>query len=105
MDNLDGLTLPEEARWAKNVYWMYSILIENSFGIGRDEVMKNLKESGVDTRQFFVPVHEQPIYMKNYKKEKFPIAENLSRKGLNLPSGLTIKESEIKYITNVIKSM
>ncbi len=45
-------TLPYEEPWAKNVYWMYGILVDESFGNTRDELMKKLKAKGVDTRAF-----------------------------------------------------
>ncbi len=33
------ITLPVEEPWAKNVYWMYGILIDKSFGLSKDELM------------------------------------------------------------------
>ena len=46
-------TLPYEEPWARNVYWMYGILVEKSFGVAKDDLMKKLKEKGVHTRSFF----------------------------------------------------
>ena len=33
---------------AKNVYWMYSILIEDEFGMSRDELMLELEKKGIE---------------------------------------------------------
>lgn len=99
-----GITLPPEALWAKNVYWMYTVLIEDSFGKARNDLMPYLKEKGVDTRSAFYPVHTQPVYAKQYKGEKYPIAEELSRKGLNLPSGNTLTDDQIKCVAETIIS-
>jgi len=30
LSNVPGVTLPMEAEWARNVYWMYCILIDSS---------------------------------------------------------------------------
>ena len=57
-----GLSLPKQAPWAENVYWMYSILVESQFGMTRDAVMEALGERGIDTRPFFVPLNRLPIY-------------------------------------------
>lgn len=101
---LDGqVTLPPEAPWAKNVYWMYSILIEDKFGISRDELMKNLENDGIETRTFFYPIHVQPIYARHYTGEKFPVADELSRKGMNLPSGNSLTAQEVTYICECVK--
>jgi len=99
----DQVTLPPEAPWAKNVYWMYSILIEDTFGISRDELMKNLENDGIETRTFFYPIHVQPIYAKHFIGEKFPIADELSRKGVNLPSGNSLTAQEVTYICECVK--
>jgi perosamine synthetase len=104
LKEVEGVTLPPEATWAKNVYWMYTVLIEDSFGMSRDDLMNFLKENGVDTRSAFYPIHIQPVYAEQFKGERFPVAEELSRKGLNLPSGNTLTKEQIEYIVKVIAS-
>jgi len=97
------ITLHPEMKWAKSVYWMYSILIEDSFGMNRDILMKELERKRIDTRPFFYPMHVLPPYQNN---ERFPIAEEISRKGINLPSGVGLKEEEIRKIVEslILKS-
>lgn len=97
--NVEGISLPPNESWAKNVYWMYCILLENNFRVTRDKLMKELKENGIDTRPLFYPLHIMPPF---YTEEKFPVSEELSRKGLNLPSSVKLKKSEIKFITEII---
>ncbi|MFQ5710922.1 MAG: DegT/DnrJ/EryC1/StrS family aminotransferase [Candidatus Geothermarchaeales archaeon] len=106
LKDLGGISLPPEAEWAKNVYWMYSILIdEKQFGISRDELIHALLEKyGVETRPFFVPVNRQPIYEKLYSGERYPVAEQLSLRGLNLPSGNTLTEDQIREVVAAIKA-
>lgn len=96
------ITLPPEAPWAKNVYWMYSILIQNGFSLTRDNLMEKLEGEGIETRTFFYPIHTQPIYIKQNQGKSFPIADELSRKGINLPSGNTLTTEEIRYVCNRI---
>jgi len=97
------IILHREMKWAKSVYWMYSILIEDSFGMNRDILMKELERKRIDTRPFFYPMHVLPPYQNN---ERFPIAEEISRKGINLPSGVGLKEEEIRKIVEslILKS-
>jgi perosamine synthetase len=91
-----GIKTPPQESWAKSVYWMYSILIEN-----RDGMIKKLKEEEIDSRPFFPPVHQQPPYKR---RDKYPVAEDLSLRGLNLPSSVTLKDEDIERITKVIVS-
>lgn len=101
LKEIDGIVLPPEVKWAKNVYWMYSILVNDKFGISRNELIVKLGEAGIDTRPFFYPIHIQPPYKGH--TGKFPVAEELSRKGVNLPSSVTLKREDIEYITSKIK--
>lgn len=104
LKDVKGITLPPEAKWAKSVYWMYSILVQRSFGMNRDSLMKRLLEDGIETRTFFYPIHMQPVYSDKYAGETYPVAEELSRKGVNLPSGSTLEKKQIEYITQCIIS-
>ena len=96
------ITLHPEMLWTKCVYWMYSILIEDKFGMSRDELMKRLEEKGIDTRPFFYPMDVMPPYKNN---ERFPVAEEISRKGVNLPSGVNLKEEEVKTLVTIIEKL
>lgn len=102
LKEIKGISLPPEASWAKNVYWMYSILVEDEFGLGRDEVMLRLQEKGIDTRPFFCPIHTMPPYQS---EESLPVAEELARKGINLPSGITLTRKEVEYICETLSSL
>lgn len=101
LKDIKGITLPPHTTAIKNIYWVYAVLIEKNFGITRDRFRQKLAEKGIETRTFFIPIHLQPIYYKD-NQDKFPVAEELCRKGLYLPSALTLKKNEIKYITDTI---
>ncbi|MGB8952946.1 MAG: aminotransferase class I/II-fold pyridoxal phosphate-dependent enzyme [Candidatus Aminicenantales bacterium] len=107
LSGIPGLTLPLEKKWARNVFWMYSVLVEKEFGLSRDDLMKRLKEEGIDTRTFFIPVHRQPVFtgQKEYQGLRFPVAEELSQKGFYLPSGLALTQSQIQKVCQAIKKI
>jgi len=107
LKDVEGITLPIERAWAKNVYWMYSILVEDEFGVGRDELMDILMEKGIETRPFFIPTHQQAAFenMGLFEGEKYPIAEEISKKGMYLPSGSGLKGKEIEHICELIKEI
>ena len=50
-------------------------------------------------------MHEQPVFQKMdlFKGEKYPVAEELARKGMYLPSSSGLKEEKIKSICDVLK--
>lgn len=107
LSKIKGITLPVEKSWAKNSYWMYSITIEDQFGMSRDDFMKKLGDKGIQTRTFFIPMHVQPAFfdMGLYKGEKYPVSEQLARKGLYLPSSTGLSQDDMQYITSTIKEI
>ena len=107
LDGIPGIRLPAEKEWARNVYWMYSILIEDGFGMSRDELMARLKERGIETRTFFLPMHQQPVFrdMGLFKDESYPVTEELSKKGLYLPSGSGLTEEQIEYVCDTLRAL
>ena len=106
LTDIEGITLPVQKPWAKNVYWMYSILVEDRFGVTRDELQHKLKEKGVDTRTFFVPLHRQPALIKlgyyRGNEKDYPVSDDISARGMYLPSGLAITKKQIETVCNAI---
>ena len=77
------------------VPWMY--LIETPYD--NKKIRQKLWEKyEIDTRSFFYPLHKQPCFGNKYSKLSFPNADYASKHWFYLPSGLTLKEWEIKYI-------
>ncbi len=98
-----GLTLHPEMAWAKNVYWMYSILVDQKeFGMSREELMSKLAEKGIETRPFFYPIHEMPPYIKYTSGESFHVSSEISSVGVNLPSGNCLSNLEIEEVCKLI---
>jgi perosamine synthetase len=103
LKDVPGLTLPVEEPWARNVYWMYGVLVEDEFGLSRDELRRCLAERGIETRTFFIPMHLQPIYHADYRDERYPVAEDLCRRGFYLPSASSLTQKEIEFVVRVVK--
>jgi len=99
---LDGLPL----RFVKengviNSHWMVSIVLDDE--ADRDTLRKFLIELGIETRPFFYPIHQMSMYLEYGQNEEYPIAIDLSRKGINLPSSPVLTKEKIMLITNKIR--
>jgi perosamine synthetase len=105
LQEIDGLQLPAEMSWAKNVYWMYGMVLDKDFGISRDQLMEKLKKDGIDTRTFFCPMNIQPAFknIKGFRNIPCPVAEKLWENGLYLPSSWNLTEASIKKIAASVK--
>jgi perosamine synthetase len=106
LDSIEGVTIPPQMNWAKNVYWMYSILIdEKTYGLRRDSLLRKLEQHGIETRPFFVPVHMQPAFKGYFGKKAYPCAERLATTGLNLPSGNTLTTKQVERVAHTVISL
>jgi perosamine synthetase len=94
LKNLKNISLQiNNAKYAKNIYWVFGVVIKKKSKINRNNVMKKLLRKGIDTRPFFVPMHKQPIFIKKKtfkKKLSFKNSEYISMNGFYLPSGLGV---------------
>ena len=107
LKDIGKLILPIEREWAKNVYWMYAVVLDESSGIDAEGFAAKLKEYGIGTRPFFLGMHEQPVLrnMGLFKEEHYPVTERIYRYGLYLPSGLTLTEKQIDHVSESIKKV
>lgn len=105
LKNIPSLQLPVEESWAKNVYWMYGVVMDSSLGITAEDFAKRLLNLGIQTRPFFYPLHCQPAFktFSWFKPQSLPVAENLYKYGLYLPSGLTLTEENIQEVVDAVK--
>jgi perosamine synthetase len=101
------LQLPVEESWARQVYWMYGVVLDESIGMDAKEFARRLKEHGIETRPFFLGMHEQPVFhdMGYFIDTHYPVTERIARQGLYLPSGLTITEAQIDEVVKVVKTV
>ena len=91
--------------WAKCTYWFYSILIDDSkVKMTGDALAGKLEENGVETRKFFYPLHEMPIYRK-YANFTYPVSSKVSKRGLNLPLSVKLSGEDVKYIARKIREI
>jgi len=97
-----GLTLPPCAEWAEAVYWMYTVLIEDDYGLDRDTLMARLRQLGIETRPVFYPIHTLPMYNQG---QSFPVAEEVGRKGINLPSGATLTPEQVDAVCDALAEL
>ncbi len=94
----DLVELLEQKEYAEPVCWMFGILARDRQE--RDGLMAYLQEHGVETRTFFLPLHQQPVYKQ---KLSLPVAEELGRRGLYLPSGSGLTQEQRSTVVRHVR--
>jgi perosamine synthetase len=107
LNNIPNIKTQVELPWAKMVYWMYCIELDESTGCDANKMRTALATRGVETRPFFVGLHEQPVLLDRgwYKNECYPVTERAARQGLYLPSSLNLTETEIVFVTEQVSDI
>jgi perosamine synthetase len=105
LTGLPHLQLPLEQSWARAVYWMYAVVLDTAAGIDALEFARRLKNEGVETRPFFLGMHEQPVLHDHglFKDEHYPVTERIARQGLYLPSGLALTDDQIDQVCAAVR--
>jgi perosamine synthetase len=104
LSDLPQLQLPMEHPWARSVYWVYGMVLADDVPFDAVGFAQRLKQLGVETRPFFLGMHEQPVYhdMGLFKGEQHPVCERIARRGLYVPSGLALTLDQIEQVSDAV---
>lgn len=107
LKNVSFLELPKQMPGSRSVYWMYAVKVKKGYRLKRDKLRKKLFENGIDTRDFFYPLHKQPVLNKLglLKGVSYPVSLDLSNRGFYLPSGLAITRAQIQNIARILQKL
>jgi len=107
LKDVPGITLPKTKKYVKNVYWMYTILVDKKeFGMSKDELRDELLRQGVETRDFFYSPQWHPILKRHLRKrETFPNTKMIEQNGFYIPSGLALTDGQMKKVSKIVKGI
>ncbi len=91
-----AITLPVEERYARHVYHVYSVRVNN-----RDEAVEYLHKKGIGALIHYpIPLHLQKAYAGlRYKKGDFPVSEKIARQIISLPMHPFLTKAKIQYVS------
>ncbi|EUB32022.1 aminotransferase DegT [Fusobacterium animalis] len=103
LEKIDGLEILSFRDGIRPNHWFYSLKIDKEkYGIGRDELLKKLVESDIQTRPIWGLIHQQKPYIacQNYEMEKSLYYYD---RVLNLPCSSNLTEKEVYQVIEKIK--
>lgn len=101
LKNCPGITTIPEAPESRDVYWRYTVLVDSDHRLGRDKLVAALNELGIQARSIFYPMHLHPYY-RTQPAPRFEVAEDLSGRGIDLPSGTNLTDEQINFVASSI---
>jgi len=101
---VEGVRAPVIAPFTTRVSW-FVYVVTLAEGIDRDRLIVYLQERGVQSRNYFTPIHLQPFYKERfgYREGMLPITENLSKRTLAIPFYNNLTEEDQEYVVHSLK--
>lgn len=104
LEGLPGLIFQEGHPGTVSSDWVFGFALGSEARIGRDALRAALARSGIETRSFFTPLHQQPVHLRLFEARRCPVSEALGAQGLYLPSSSALSRGEIEYVAERVRA-
>lgn len=98
------LEMKKEPQHSFSNYWLSILLLKTPLvkQLTPEILIKKLCERGIEARRLWNPMHRQPLFKSSnlYKVTDKSIAEDFFERGICLPSGTSMTEEDLHYVTN-----
>ena len=105
LHNIPGIILPDMVRDKSHSYHLYTIRVTKSFGMSRNQLFRKLKQAGIRTTVYWMPIHKFTAYRKYVKKSSITNTSKIYDEILSLPLFPNISKRHQDAVINCIKSL
>jgi perosamine synthetase len=88
---------------------MSTVVWDESYRLGKKELMQRLSARGIDSRPFFNPLSSLPalahLPTARRAREENEVAHRLAPRGINLPSALCLAEDDVLWAACVLRNV
>ncbi len=106
LSGVKGLATPPIMADLKHVFHQYTVRIDRSFPVKRDELKSLLEQEGIDSGIYYpVSIHQHPLYKKLGYDVSLPVAESASQEVLSLPVHPSLTEEDLSRIGETVRGI
>lgn len=109
LKDINEIVTPFVAPYVTRMSWfVYVIRLADKFTRDdRDNIIKEMGKKGIQTRNYFAPIHLQPFYAEEFgfKRGDFPVTDFVSDRTISLPFYTMMREEEINYVVESLKEI
>ena len=102
LKGIRGLILPREAAGAFSTWWLYTVLLDATFGMDRSQLLTALQRRGIQTRPLWQPLPSLAPF-KDCFAYKADVANALYARALSLPSSVGLTPAQQQTIVREIR--
>lgn len=103
LEKIKGITIPFTKTGRNHIYHLYTIQIENDYHMTRNELYIKLNKLGIGASVQFYPLHLMSYNKGKYKKEDFPISNELKDKIISLPIFPKMTNKQFSFVVSQLK--
>jgi len=104
LQNISGIILPDMVNDKSHSYHLYTIRVTKPYKLSRNQLYKKLKDNGIRTTVYWMPIHEYAAYRKFAKKSSIVNTAKIYDEILALPLFPNISKKHQDAVIKVIKS-
>jgi len=104
LQNIPGIILPDMVNDKSHSYHLYTIRVTKSFKLSRNQLFKKLKDNGIRTTVYWMPIHEYTAFRKFAKSSNIINTAKIYDQILALPLFPNISKKHQDSVIKVIKS-
>jgi len=104
---IEGINFMPEAAYGRSNRWLTTLTVDREkTGVSRSRIIQTLEKENIEARPVWKPMHLQPLYKdcEYITKDRRDISRELFVKGLCLPSGSSLSESDQNRVIDIILS-
>ena len=105
LQNIPGIILPDMVNDKSHSYHLYTIRVTKPFKFSRNQLYKKLKDNGIRTTVYWMPIHEYSAYRKFAKKSNIVNTTKIYDEILALPLFPNISKKHQDAVIKVIKTV
>jgi len=101
--DLPGLTPMREASWARSVFWMYTVLVDEKKCVGDSRaLLQHLAAKKIQTRPLWQPAHLNKPH-RGLRRGNHSVSEELYRTAISLPCSVGLTEEDQRSVISVLR--
>ena len=104
LQNIPGVVLPDMVNDKTHSYHLYTIRVTKQFKLSRNQLFKKLKQAGIRTTVYWMPIHKFGAFRKFAKLSNVKNTSKIYNEILALPLFPNISKKHQDSVVNIIKS-
>jgi len=102
LQNIPGIILPDMVNDKTHSYHLYTIRVTKSFKLSRNQLFKKLKQAGIRTTVYWMPIHKYTAFRKFANLSNVKNSSKIYNEILSLPLFPNISKKHQDGVINII---